>query len=77
MENDDVTYTPADLLPLCQETGIPLVYDAHHHRCNADDLSEEEATQAALQTWNREPMFHLSALWKAGRDLTHGGTMIL
>jgi UV DNA damage endonuclease len=61
VENDDSTYTPADLLPLCEATGIPLVYDVHHHRCNPDDLSVEQATKRALATWNREPMFHISS----------------
>ncbi len=61
VENDDKTYTPADLLPICEATGIPLVYDVHHHRCNPDGLSVEQATQKALATWNREPMFHLSS----------------
>ncbi len=46
---------------------IPLVYDVHHHRCNPDDLSIEDATQRALGTWNREPLFHLSS------PLTIGG----
>ena len=44
VENDDVTYTPSDLLPLCRSEGIPLVYDVHHHRCNQDELTVEEAT---------------------------------
>ena len=61
VENDDKTYTPADLLPICKSTGIPLVYDVHHHRCLPDDLSVEQATNDALKTWNREPMFHLSS----------------
>jgi UV DNA damage endonuclease len=61
VENDDVTYTPADLLPLCCAAGIPLVYDVHHHRCNPDELTEEGATEQALSTWNREPLFHLSS----------------
>ena len=61
VENDDKTYTPADLLPLCQSTAMPLVYDVHHHRCNPDELSIEEATELALATWNREPMFHISS----------------
>ncbi|MCA9015354.1 MAG: UV DNA damage repair endonuclease UvsE [Planctomycetaceae bacterium] len=61
IENDDTTYTPSDLLPLCQKTGIPLVYDVHHHRCLPDELSIEEATQQAMKTWNREPLFHLSS----------------
>ncbi len=61
VENDDKTYTPADLLPICKSTGIPLVYDVHHHRCLPDELSVEQATNDALTTWNREPMFHLSS----------------
>lgn len=61
VENDDKTYTPADLLPICKATGIPLVYDVHHHRCNPDGLSVEQVTKKALATWNREPMFHLSS----------------
>nr|MBA3659983.1 UV DNA damage repair endonuclease UvsE [Gemmatimonadales bacterium] len=35
LENDDRSFTPADLLPLCRRLGVPLVYDAHHHRCKA------------------------------------------
>lgn len=61
VENDDKTYTPNDLLPICKATGIPLVYDVHHHRCNPDELSVEQATKKALATWDREPMFHISS----------------
>jgi UV DNA damage endonuclease len=62
VENDDKTYTPADLLPLCRAEGVPLVYDAHHHRCLPDDLTVAQATEAARATWkNREPLFHISS----------------
>ncbi len=61
IENDDVTYTPADLLPLCQAENIPMVYDVHHHRCRPDDLSIDEATERAIATWDREPLFHISS----------------
>ncbi len=61
VENDDRVFTPVDLLPLCSSTGIPLVYDVHHHRCNPDGMSVEQATRKALTTWNREPLFHLSS----------------
>jgi UV DNA damage endonuclease len=70
VENDDKIFTPADLLPVCRSEELPLVYDVHHHRCNPDGMTEEEATTAALATWNREPLFHLSSPlegWK-GRD---------
>jgi UV DNA damage endonuclease len=61
VENDDKLFTPADLLPMCRKEGVPLVYDVHHHRCRRDALSVEEATQLAAETWNREPMCHLSS----------------
>ncbi len=62
VENDDVTYTVRDLLPLCRAAGIPLVYDVHHHRCNPDGLSVRRATALAAETWGgREPWFHISS----------------
>ncbi len=61
VENDDKSYTPADLLPVCLAEGLPLVYDVHHHRCLPDGQTVAEATSLALTTWNREPLFHLSS----------------
>ena len=64
LENDDVSYTVRDLLPTCQMLGIPLVYDVHHHRCNPDGLSVEEATKLAGETWQgvgKEQYCHLSS----------------
>jgi len=74
VENDDKTFTPADLLPVCQELRIPLVYDVHHHRCLSDGMSVEEATARARATWDREPLFHLSSPlegWKGPRPERH------
>jgi UV DNA damage endonuclease len=74
VENDDRSYTPADLLPLCRSEGLPLVYDVHHHRCLPDGLSVEQATEAAVATWDREPLFHLSsplAGWGGPRPERH------
>jgi len=61
LENDDRMYSPKDLLPVCREMDIPLVYDIHHHRCNPDGVSEEKTTEFAMDTWNREPLFHVSS----------------
>lgn len=74
LENDDKVYTPADLLPVCADTGVPLVYDAHHHRCLPDGLSVEEATARAVATWDREPVFHISSPlegWRGPRPERH------
>ena len=61
LENDDRVYTPKELLPVCQEINIPFVYDVHHHRCLPDGMDEEEVTEFAIDTWNREPLFHVSS----------------
>jgi len=61
LENDDRLYTPEELLCVCADTGVPLVYDVHHHRCLPDGLSVEETTARTLATWDREPLFHLSS----------------
>lgn len=61
VENDDRVFTPNDLIPLCRELNIPFVYDVHHHRCLPDELSIGQATEKALKTWDREPLFHISS----------------
>ncbi len=61
LENDDRVFTPADLLPICNETGTPFVYDVHHHRCLPDGIDVAQTTETVLPTWNREPLFHLSS----------------
>jgi UV DNA damage endonuclease len=70
-ENDDRLFAPADLLPLCAEMGVALVYDSHHHRCHPDALDVDEASLRAAATWAardaalgpfaREPYFHVSS----------------
>lgn len=77
VENDDITYTPADLLPLCRELEIPFVYDAHHHRCLSDGMTVDEATQQCIETWlkrRQEPYFHISSPrdgWASGKPRPH------
>jgi UV DNA damage endonuclease len=74
VENDDRTFTPANLLPICRSEGVPLVYDLHHHRCNPDGLSVEQVTTRAISTWNREPLLHISSPlegWKGPKPKRH------
>ena len=74
VENDDRTYTPRDLFPVCEELGLPLVYDVHHHRCLGDGLDVETATKRSILTWNREPLFHISSPregWRADNPRFH------
>ncbi|MBF0235026.1 MAG: UV DNA damage repair endonuclease UvsE, partial [Desulfamplus sp.] len=61
LENDDRCYAPEDLFPVCSEMNIPLTYDVHHHRCFKDRFTVEQATELCLETWNREPLVHISS----------------
>ena len=74
LENDDKSYSPRDLLPVCEDMQIPLTYDVHHHRCLKDGLTVEQATMLVAATWNREPLFHLSSPekgWEFGTPRNH------
>jgi len=74
LENDDRIYTPRNLLPVCDKLAIPFVYDVHHHRCLPDGRGVEGTTRRALETWNREPLFHISIpvlSWDAANPRNH------
>jgi UV DNA damage endonuclease len=77
LENDDVSYTPGDLLPFCERFSIPFVYDVHHHRCNPDSLSVEQVTTLAEAIWKdagKELYGHISSPrsgWQGGNPKPH------
>jgi len=62
LENDENSYSVIDLLEVYQETGVPIVWDSHHHVFNDDDLTMSEAFDAACQTWTGgvRPLQHIS-----------------
>lgn len=42
-------------------TNIPITFDYLHHKCNPDNLSEQEALQSCYLTWGKyKPLFHYS-----------------
>jgi UV DNA damage endonuclease len=53
VENDDKAsmYSVKDLMYIHQKTGIPIVFDYHHHQFCTGDLSEEQALKLAATTW--------------------------
>jgi UV DNA damage endonuclease len=72
LENDDVSFSPRDLLPLAERKRLPFIYDVHHHRCLPDGLSCEEVTARALKTWGKkEPLFHISSPKNSEKRRTH------
>ena len=53
VENDDKAsmYSVLDLMYIHKHTGIPIVFDYHHHQFCTGGLSEEEALKLAATTW--------------------------
>jgi UV DNA damage endonuclease len=61
LENDDVSWSVHDLLPICEELNIPLVLDFHHHNIIFDSSQIREGTQDIMAifprikaTWDRK-----------------------
>ena len=52
IENDDRSWSLADVVALHGLTGLPVVFDSLHHRChNPEGIPEREALRLALRTW--------------------------
>ncbi len=70
LENDDVSWSVHELLPLCEELNIPMVLDFHHHNIIFDPDQIREGTKdivdlfpRILATWKRKnitPKMHYS-----------------
>ncbi|KAL1746437.1 UV-endonuclease UvdE [Schizophyllum fasciatum] len=68
LENDELCYSAHDLLPLCEELDVPLVFDYHHDDINPGPLlrrllSVEEIIRRSRAIWDRRgitPKLHLS-----------------
>jgi UV DNA damage endonuclease len=65
VENDDKAsmYSVKDLMYIHDKIGIPIVFDYHHHQFNTGDLSEQEALELAISTWDDSipPVVHYSS----------------
>jgi UV DNA damage endonuclease len=53
VENDDKAsmYSVLDLMYIHKHTGIPIVFDYHHHQFCTGGLTEEDALKLAATTW--------------------------
>ena len=62
VEHDETCFDAADVLELHRRTGVRVVFDLHHHRCNPGTLEAGEALAAAYATWGAvRPKAHLSS----------------
>jgi len=65
LENDDKEsmYSVSDLMYIHHKTGIPIVFDYHHHQFCTGGLSERQALLLAVSTWRKSgvtPEVHYS-----------------
>lgn len=56
LENDEYAYSAQAILNVCQATGLPMIFDAHHHLVKEkltsyDDPSIAAMVEAARTTW--------------------------
>ena len=64
LENDDVSFSAADVLAIHRRVGVPLVFDHHHFWClNPERLELRDAVQQFLRTWTDgvRPKVHFSS----------------
>ena len=64
IENDDRTYAVREVCDLAARTGVRVVWDSLHHRCNDPDrIPEDAALDMALATWPAgcTPKIHVSS----------------
>lgn len=62
IENDDRSYSAADVLALCQELNAPMVLDVHHHECFNNGEALTDLLPAIFTTWKGSlPKLHFSS----------------
>ncbi len=77
-ENDEYSYSAAEILEISRRTGCPTLFDCHHHVIkdkldSYDDPSVTEMTLAARETWPKPSwqVCHVSNGETAFRDRYH------
>ena len=52
LENDERSWSVRDLLPICEETGVPLIVDNLHHQINGEEPLAELPWERIWATWH-------------------------
>ncbi|MBE9199312.1 MULTISPECIES: UV DNA damage repair endonuclease UvsE [unclassified Nodularia (in: cyanobacteria)] len=78
LENDEYAYSSEEILAVCEQTGIPMVFDAHHQICHEkldsyDHPSVAAMFYAARETWANPDwqLVHISNGETAFNDRKH------
>jgi UV DNA damage endonuclease len=74
IENDDKAnmFSVGDLMKVHEATGVPIVFDYHHHQFRTGDLTLREAMLLAYSTWPKSitPIVHYSSSKRKYEDAT-------
>ena len=62
LENDESSYSLVDLVKVHQATGVPIVWDSHHHTFNDGGIDADDACAICIETWpiGMRPLQHIS-----------------
>ena len=74
LENDDKIFHIKDVIDIYKKTGIPIIFDFHHNRCNpTDELPLNEAIDIVFESWESvdRPKMHISSGRNAVTDSAH------
>lgn len=78
LENDEYSYSAAEIHDVCMRSGVPMVFDAHHHivherLASYDDPSVAEMLAKARATWScpSQQLVHISNGRSAFNDRQH------
>lgn len=69
LENDDKTFTALETLQACEDLGVPMVFDLHHHIVNNSGESAQDLWPRIAATWRKSqlvpvelaPKIHISS----------------
>lgn len=77
-ENDEYAYSSKEILEVCKRSGVPMVFDAHHHICREgletyENPSVVETFYAARETWQNPAwqLVHISNGQNSFSDRQH------
>jgi UV DNA damage endonuclease len=84
LENDEYAYSAAEILDVCQRSGVPMVFDAHHHIVHEkldsyDDPSVAAMLAEARATWAvpEHQLVHISNGREGFNDRQHSDLILV
>jgi len=74
LENDDRTFNVSEVLQVSKSLSLPVVFDAHHHRCNRSGGDLKDILSQVFATWagsGLAPKVHVSSPRECGEKRSH------